>query len=84
MDLIWASCGGVIGCANICCEEPGERENEIASPGSAVGGDLGSGVMGAQDGLRPILDLMLSMSTLRNGSGSVDSMTFWSSGLLGL
>src|SRR5690349_13454963 len=85
LNLIWVSCGGVIGSANICCEEPGEREmDEIVSPGSPVGEDVESGVMRAQDGLRPILDLMLSMSTLRNGSGSVDSMASCSSGLLGL
>lgn len=57
--------------------------DEIVSPCSAVGEDVGSGVMGAHDGLRPILDFMLSISMLRNGSGSVDSMTSWSSGLVG-
>jgi hypothetical protein len=54
------------------------------------GGDsLGSGEgvesgCGAHDGLRPALVLMLSISTLKNGSGSSGSMMGESSERLGL
>ena len=52
---------------------------------SAVSGEevVESGC-GAHDGLRPALVLMLSISTLKNGSGSSGSMTLESSERLGL
>ena len=52
--------------------------------GDGFSGAGGSGVGGAREPLRPVLDFMLSMLTLRKGSGSNGSITSLSSGRLGL
>lgn len=49
----------------------------------ALSGDV-SGTGGAKDPLLPDLDLILSISTLKNGSGSSGSITSLSSARLGL
>jgi hypothetical protein len=75
----------VVGCTDFTSPYAPDRGlGGLFAGGSSVSISTVDSGGGAHDSLRPALDLILSISTLRNGSGSNGSITLESSERLGL